>query len=153
MSTVRELVIRRAQEPDREWCARLMSSSEPWITLLRGLKESRALLRRTGVELFVGREGRHRLGFILVQPYGLAGSPYVASLAVIAGARSRGVGARLMAFAEQRFAPRRHLFLCVSSFNRRAQHFYRRLGYSRVAEFADYIVDGHSEVLMYKKLS
>jgi ribosomal protein S18 acetylase RimI-like enzyme len=106
MSTVRELVIRRAQEPDREWCARLMSSSEPWITLRRGLKESRAVLRRTGVELFVGREGRHRLGFILVQPYGLAGSPYVASLAVIAGARSRGVGARLMAFAEQRFAPR-----------------------------------------------
>ena len=153
MSTIRQFVIRRAREPDRQWCAQLMSSSEPWITLRRELRESRALLRRTGVELFVGREGRHRLGFILLHPYGLAGSPYVASLAVTAGARSRGVGTRLMAFAEQRFAHRRHLFLWVSSFNRRAQQFYRRLGYSRVAEFADYIVDGHSELLMYKKLS
>src|SRR6516164_10559661 len=101
MSTVRELVIRRAQEPDREWCARLMSSTEPWITLRRGLKESRALLRRTGVELFVGRGGLHRLGFILLHPYGLAGSPYVASIAVTAGARSRGVCTQLMVFAEQ----------------------------------------------------
>ena len=84
-------MIRRALERDREWCARLMSSTEPWITLRRGLKESRALLRRTGVELFVGRGGLHRLGFILLHPYGLAGSPYVASLAVTAGARSRGV--------------------------------------------------------------
>jgi ribosomal protein S18 acetylase RimI-like enzyme len=105
------------------------------------------------VELFVGRGGLHRLGFILLHPYGLAGSPYVASIAVSAGARSRGVGTQLMVFAEQRFAHRRHLFLCVSSFNRRAQRFYRRLGYKRVAEFADYIVDGHSELLMHKKLS
>ena len=146
-------MIRRALERDREWCARLMSSTEPWITLRRGLKESRALLRRTGVELFVGRGGLHRLGFILLHPCGLAGSPYVASVAVTAGARSRGVGTQLMVFAEQRFAHRRHLFLCVSSFNRRAQRFYRRLGYKRVAEFADYIVDGHSELLMHKKLS
>ena len=70
-----------------------------------------------------------------------------------ATARSRGVGTRLMAFAEQRFAHRRHVFLCVSSFNRRAQQFYRRLGYSLLAEFADYIVDGHSELLLHKKLS
>jgi len=153
MSTVRQVIIRRAREPDREWCARLMSSSEPWITQRRGLKESRALLRRTGVELFIGREGPQRLGFILLHPYGLAGSPYVASIAVTAGARGLGVGSRLMAFAEQRFARRRHLFLCASSFNRRAQQFYRQLGYSRVAKFADYIVDGHSELLMYKKLS
>ena len=148
-----QIVIRPAREADREWCARLMSSSEPWITLRRGLNESRALLKRTGVELFVAWDHRRRLGFILLHPYGLAGSPYVASIAVVAGARSGGVGSRLMAFVEQRFANRRHLFLCVSSFNQRAQQFYRRSGYSRVAEFPDYIVDGHSEFLMHKRLS
>ena len=80
MSTVRQLAIRRARETDREWCAQLMSSSEPWITLRRGLRESRALLRRTGVELFVGREGRHRLGFSGKPTFGAQSSAWVVSV-------------------------------------------------------------------------
>src|SRR2546428_48851 len=43
--------IRPARKSDREWCARLMASSEPWTTLKRGLRESRAALRRPGTQL------------------------------------------------------------------------------------------------------
>ncbi len=137
---------------DHEWCAQLMASSEPWVTLRRGLEASREVLRRPGCELYVAREGRRRLGFILMSPLGLAGSPYINSIAVAKRERGRGVGSRLLAFAERRFAGRRHLFLCVSSFNRRAQKLYQRRGYERAAELKDYILAGQTELLLHKRL-
>ncbi len=146
------MTIEAAGESDREWCARLMASSEPWITLRRGLKATKASLRLPGRELFIARKGKRRLGFILLEARGVAGSPYITSIAIASRQRGRGVGSQLIVFAEKHFAGSKHLFLCVSSFNRRAQNLYRRLGYEPVAEFPDYIVDGHSEVLMHKRL-
>jgi ribosomal-protein-alanine N-acetyltransferase len=141
-----------AQESDYEWCAQLMAGSEPWITLRRDLEGSRAALRRPGSELFVAREGDRPVGFLLMHPYGFAGSPYIASIAVADKARGEGIGSQLLAFAEEHFAGRRFIFLCVSSFNRRAQELYYRLGYKRVGEIPNYVVEGHSELLLGKEL-
>jgi ribosomal protein S18 acetylase RimI-like enzyme len=146
------LTIERAEEDDFDWCARLMAGSEPWITLRRGLEECRVALRRAGSELFVARERDRPAGFILIHPYGCVGSPYIQSVAVAEGGRGRGIGSQLIAFVEREMAARRFIFLCVSSFNRRAQELYRRLGYQRVGELPDYIVEGHSELLLCKKL-
>jgi ribosomal protein S18 acetylase RimI-like enzyme len=83
----------------------------------------------------------------------VAGSPYLASIAVDPGARGRGVGSALLAFVEQRFRPaHRHLFLCVSSFNDRARRLYERQGFRVAGEFPDYVIDGASEILMHKRL-
>ena len=144
--------IEPAQNADFEWCARLMAGTEPWITLRQDLDACRAKLSRPSSELFVAREAERRLGFILLLPYGLAGSPYISSVAVDESARGCGVGSRLVAFAEKHYAGRKHIFLCVSSFNHRAQALYRRLGYEQVGEFPDYVVEGHSELLFHKKL-
>jgi ribosomal protein S18 acetylase RimI-like enzyme len=152
MAAARSLTIERAEENDFDWCARLMAGSEPWITLRRGLEECRVALRRAGSELFVARELGRPAGFILIHPYGCAGSPYIQSVAVAEGARGRGIGSQLIAFVEREMAARRFIFLCVSSFNPRAQELYCRLGYQRVGELPDYIVDGHSELLLCKKL-
>ena len=46
----------------------------------------------------------------------------------------------------------RHFFLCVSSFNTRAQQFYWRQGFRQVGVLADYVIDGASERLMYKRV-
>ena len=145
--------IAAAAPDDHEWCAGVMASSEPWITLRRDLEECRAALMRPGAELFVARDKNLPAGFILVAPYGLAGSPYIASIAVAAGARGQGVGSHLLRFAEERFAGRGHMFLLVSSFNHRAQNLYRRHGYAFVGELKDYVVPGHSELLLHKRLS
>jgi [ribosomal protein S18]-alanine N-acetyltransferase len=40
--------------------------------------------------------------------------------------------------------------MCVSSFNRDARRLYERLGYRVVGELTDYIVEGHSEILLRK---
>lgn len=145
--------IAAAAPDDYEWGARLMVSTEPWITFQRDLAGCRDTLRRSGTELLVARQKEIRLGFILVAPYGLAGSPYIACLAVAAEARGQGVGSQLLRFAEERFADRGHMFLLVSSFNRRAQNLYRREGYEFVGELKDYLVAGQSELILHKRIS
>jgi ribosomal protein S18 acetylase RimI-like enzyme len=135
---------------DFEWCARMMASTEPWITLGRDLAGCRSSLARPGNELFVAAE---KSGFILVAPYGLAGSPYVASIAVAVEKRGQGIGSALLRFVEQHFAGRGHLFLLVSSFNDYAQNLYRRRGYEFVGELRDYIVAGQSELILHKRIS
>jgi ribosomal protein S18 acetylase RimI-like enzyme len=42
--------------------------------------------------------------------------------------------------------------MCVSSFNRDARRLYERLGYQVIGELTDYIVQGHSEILLRKSL-
>ena len=42
------------------------------------------------------------------------------------------------------------MFMCVSSFNQDARRLYERLGYHEVGELTNYIVEGHSEILLRK---
>jgi ribosomal protein S18 acetylase RimI-like enzyme len=142
-----------AERADYEWCADLMASNQPWITLQRGLDACHAIVIRPGSDLFMARDkNATSLGFILLASHGLAGSPYIASIAVASEARGRGVGAQLLSFAEEHYKDRGHLFLLVSSFNHRAQQFYRRHRFERVGELKDYIVTGHSEFIFHKRL-
>jgi ribosomal protein S18 acetylase RimI-like enzyme len=144
--------IAAAVPEDYDWCAGVMASSEPWTTLGRDLAACGAVLARPGADLFIARPAGqgHRAGFILLAPYGLGGSPYIATFAVAAEARGCGVGSQLLRFAEQHFDGRRHLFLLVSSFNQRAQQLYRRHGYDCVGELKDYVAAGHSELIFHK---
>jgi len=43
-----------------------------------------------------------------------------------------------------------NVFMCVSSFNANAFRLYQRLGYEVVGELRDYLVRGHSEILLRK---
>jgi len=149
------IAIRTGRVEEQEWCARLMACSEPWITLGQDLELCRQKVARSGTELFVAEDGigQEQAGFILVAPYGFAGSPYINSIAVASEARGRGVGAALLRFAEKHFAGRGQIFLLVSSFNARAQKFYRREGYEYVGELKDYILAGHSELIFEKRLA
>jgi [ribosomal protein S18]-alanine N-acetyltransferase len=143
-----------AEGDDPEWAARLMAASDPWITLGRGLEACLAACRRPEIVLLVARDGEQRCGFALVHPRGLAGSPYLAAIAADPSWRGRGVGAALLDRCERLAADTSpHFFLCVSSFNTRAQAFYTRQGYTQVGRFDDYIIDGASELLMYKRVA
>jgi ribosomal-protein-alanine N-acetyltransferase len=148
-----ELAFRAATADDREWAAQVMAASEPWLTLGRGLEACRAAVQQAEVEVFVAVHEGARAGFIRLQRRGVAGSPYVASIAVAAEQRGGGVGRALLRFAEERCrAEHRHIFLCVSSFNTRARALYEREGWRQVGELEDYVIDGASELLMHKRL-
>ena len=147
-----DVLITPAAPDDYEWCARLMASSEPWITLGRDHDSAYGAMRLPGRELFIAREGGQPVGFILLSPHGLAGSPYINSIAVDAKARGAGIGTALLNFAERHFAGRKHLFLLVSSFNKKAQSLYRRQGYCFVGELKGYVVPEHDELIFWKRL-
>ena len=147
-----DITIDVADDADREWCARLMASSEPWVTLGRDFATCLARCRGAELVVLMARRGGERCGFVLLDPAGVAGSPYIASIATSAAVRGQGVGAALMEAAERWLPQARHMFLCVSSFNTRAQQLYERRGYTKVGEFPDYVIAGASEILMHKRL-
>ncbi len=148
-----DIEITLAVGSDNEWCARLMVASEPWITLGRDLDSARATMSRPGTELFLAHEGAERVGFLLLAPYGLAGAPYIACIAIAENARDRGIGSEMLKWAERHYADRHNLFLLVSSFNTGAQQLYLRHGYEKVGEIPDYVVKGHSELIFRKRLA
>ncbi len=146
--------ITAAQEDEREWAAVLMAGSDPWIVLGRSLDACRVRCSDPEHHLFIAHRAGEPCGFLLIHPHGVAGSAYVASIAVAEGFRSKGIGTRLLSFAEDLFRGRsRYIFLCVSSFNVRARALYERFGYSVVGELKDYVIDGASEILMHKRLT
>ena len=63
----------------------------------------------------------------------------------------RGLGSALITFAERRiFHDQPNVFICASSFNPGARRLYERLGYVAVGELTDFVVRGHSELLLRK---
>jgi len=138
-----------------DWCAAQMAFSEPWITLGRDHGSCRDTLNRPGTDLFLARsnENDQPVGFLLVAPYGFAGSPYIAAILVAADMRGLGIGSELIRFAERHFAGRAHLFLLVSSFNQKARSLYLRHGYECVGELKDYCMPGQSELILHKGLA
>ena len=145
--------IRLAQGDDFDWAARLMATSDPWVTLGRGYHTCLAACTVPTDTLEIAASGGTRRGFVLVRPHGVAGAPYIVSIAVDQAFRSHGVGAALLAHVEAAYRGRAaHLFLCVSSFNTGARTFYQRLGFDEVGRFKDFIIAGADELLMYKRL-
>jgi [ribosomal protein S18]-alanine N-acetyltransferase len=148
-----QLVVGDATEAERELAAQAMAASEPWVTLGRGIEACRGACLRPDYEMIVAREDGRASAFALLHPRGVAGSPYLASFVVAPGRRGGGLGTLLLDACERRYRPAgRHFFLCVSSFNPRARAFYERHGFRQVGEFADYVIDGASEILMHKRL-
>jgi len=137
--------LRPGEESQR--CARMMAASEPWITLKRGYVESLAIVEGPEREVHVALEDGELRGFLILNMSG-AFAGYIQTVCVAPEVRSRGIGTRLVRFAEARiFRESPNVFLCVSSFNPRARALYKRLGYTRVGELPDYLIPGHSEVI------
>jgi ribosomal protein S18 acetylase RimI-like enzyme len=134
-------------------CARMMAGSEPWITLQRDYDASLQTLTSPGKEVYVAAAGRQIIGFVILNMQG-GFTGYIQSIGVAPEWRSRGIGRRLVAHAEERiFREAPNVFICVSSFNRDAQRLYRRLGYEAVGELKDFVVRGHSEILLRKSIA
>jgi len=143
--------IRPALEPEFDWCALSMARSDPWLTYRCSVEWSREVLNWPGSSLYVAAAGKP-VGFMLLHPRGFLGSPYIAAVVVTEEFRGRGIGSRMLKFAEEVFAGTRHAYLCVSSFNSRAFALYERHGYVKVGDLPDFIADGYSEFLMCKRL-
>jgi len=146
--------IRKLQDAsEAEGCAQVMSSSEPWITLRRSYKDSFKMLTDPSREIYLAVLQGQIAGFMILNMKG-AFVGYIQTVCIFPEWRNRGIGTKLLAFAEQRiFQDTPNAFMCVSSFNQNAQRLYERLGYRVVGELKDYIVPGHSEILLSKTIA
>ena len=134
-------------------CARMMATSEPWITLGRGYQASLEILTDPGREVYLAVRENSILGFTILNMQG-AFVGYIQAVCVAAEARGQGIGSQLIAYAEARiFRESPNVFICVSSFNAGAQKLYARLGYEVIGELRDYVIAGHSEFLLRKTIA
>lgn len=133
-------------------CARLMATSEPWITLGRSFEASLSTVQDPTREVYVARDETGIAGFLILCLTG-AFVGYIQTVCIDPRCRGQGLGSRLVEFAERRIlelSP--NVFMCVSSFNHDARRLYERLGYQVVGELTNYIVHGHSEILLRKTI-
>ncbi len=154
------VVVRRLRAGDVDECARIVAADRLWERYGVTLRSARQAIRRTlgvgryrgaavreAAELAVAHHEGRVVGFIWFHLRGtFHHSGYVRWIAVAPEARGRGVGRRLMQYAEDRiFKAGPNVFLMVSDFNERAQRFYEMLGYRLVGKVPDYIVPGIGE--------
>ena len=149
---MREIEIRRINGDDEAWmCAEIMAATDPWITLGRRREQTYAQITRSFAETSCAVADGKIVGVIVVAMELPLIKGYIMALAVAAGFRDRGIGSRLLAYAEERiFRESPNVFLCVSSFNADAQRFYERHGYEQVGILKDLVITGSSELLMRK---
>jgi ribosomal-protein-alanine N-acetyltransferase len=140
-------------EEEARSCARLMADSEPWIALQRTYENSLRMLNDPSREVYVARVKNEFVGFIvLIMSGALVG--FIQTLGIEPEWRNKGIGSRMLKFAEEMIFKRApNVFMCVSSFNDKAQRLYIRLGYEVIGELKDYIVPGHSEILLRKSVA
>ncbi len=141
------------QENEVHQCAQFMVDSDPWKRLERTYDGSMQMLLDSEREIYVATVGEEVVGFAILQMKG-AFVGYIQTLAVFPQWQGQGIGSQLIQFAEERiFSESPNVFMCVSSFNKGAQKLYQRLGYETVGELKDYIVAGHSEILLRKTIA
>ncbi len=139
----------------RKACEAIVNQSEPWLTLGEGVdfrsyitaRQAYVCQRRSGRNTEVG-------GFIIFtsEPVFARGG-YLRAIGVAPHERDRGIGRALVSFAEKRTAQRsQNFYLCVSSFNRQAQTFYKKLGYRKAGRLPDLLIPGESEYIYWKQL-
>ncbi len=136
-------------------CKAIVAQSEPWRTLGEGVDFRRFILAKQAYVCVTKDRGSAAVaGFIVFTPEPIfARGGYLRALGVAPEARRQGVGRGLVSFAENRTVRQsRNFFLCVSSFNRKAQKFYMELGYERAGTLPDLVVTGKSEYIYWKRL-
>jgi ribosomal protein S18 acetylase RimI-like enzyme len=130
-----------------------MATAEPWATLKRTYEDSVRMLNDPMREVYVADAAGEIAGFTILQMKG-AFVGYLQTVGVLPSWRNQGIGSRLIQFAEERiFSEAPNAFICVSAFNVGALRLYERLGYQVVGELSDYIIPGHSEILMRKSIA
>jgi diamine N-acetyltransferase len=130
--------------------ARCIVAMDPWLTLGYEADPMGRYLSREdpGLSRYAVRADGCTVGVLGVRYPWLLG-PHLELIAIFAGHRSRGLGAELLGWLEQR-GRFRHVWVTVSTFNERALRFYQRLGYHRVTVLKDLIRSGYDEILLRK---
>lgn len=143
--------IRQSSDPvDFSVCAKLMSFTDPWITLDMDYKQCLKAFDGDFKEIYLLETGKVIAGFVIIQTCGTF-SGYIQTICIDEAYRGKGFGRKLLQFCEKRilkFSP--NVFICVSSFNKGALKLYLDFGFKLVGELENFVKEGYSELLLRK---
>lgn len=132
-------------------CDAITMVSDPWKTLNEHIDFPRYISLKQAHVCIADEE---TAGFVIftAEPVFARGG-YLRAIGVAPALRNRGIGKKLLAFAEKKTAHLSpNLYLCVSSFNRQAQTFYKSRGYTKTGTLPGLIRPGISEYIYWKRL-
>jgi [ribosomal protein S18]-alanine N-acetyltransferase len=141
-----------ADESILKECAKMMSESDPWLTLRRNFNDCLEAVHGDNKEVYVAKDQSTIAGLIVLQMSGTF-KGYIQVVCIKPDKRGQGIGSALIKFCEERiFKVSPNVFICVSSFNTEAAKLYYKLGYEKIGELKDFIVRGYSELLLRKTI-
>ena len=136
-------------------CNDIVAASEPWKTLGEKVDFGPAITRQQAYACVLRENGASEVaGFIIFssEPVFARGG-YLRAIGVATSLRNQGIGGKLLAFAEKAVSRQSgYLYLCVSSFNRKGQTFYKKRGYTRVGTLPGLTSHDTSEYIYWKRL-
>lgn len=136
-------------------CEKIVSVSDPWQRLNESIDFRKTLAGdRTLTRAYVCLSHAQPVGFVLFIPEPVfARGGYLRAIGVAPAFRGLGIGKKLLALAERMTSRHsRNLFLCASSFNRKAQAFYKQCGYERAGALRGLVIPGAAEYIFWKRL-
>jgi ribosomal protein S18 acetylase RimI-like enzyme len=127
-----------------------MSKTDPWITLEMNYDQCLKAFEGNWKEIYIIESENEIAGFVIIQICGTF-SGYIQTICISETYRGNGFGSTLLQFCEERilkFSP--NVFICVSSFNKRAAKLYYDFGFKLVGELDNFVKEGYSELLLRK---
>lgn len=153
MKKQEKIIIRQTADPkDFAVCARMMSETDPWITLQMNYAQCLKAFEGSYKEIYIIDVEKVIAGFVILQTCGTF-SGYIQTICIGEDYRGKGFGRRLLAFCEERilkFSP--NVFICVSSFNKGAIKLYYDFGFKLIGEMDNFVQEGFTELLLRKSV-
>ena len=131
-------------------CAKMMSATDPWITLQMDYGLCLMAFEGEFKEIYIIEYENIISGFVILQTAGTF-SGYIQTICISEAFRGKGLGKMLLHYCEKRvlkFSP--NLFICVSSFNKGAIKLYYEFGFKLVGELDNFVKEGYTELLLRK---
>lgn len=151
MTLQEKTLIRLSTNPkDFAVCARMMSVTDPWITLQMDYGLCLKAFDGEYKETYIIEYENSIAGFVILQVAGTF-SGYIQTICIDEAFRGKGLGKLLLGYCEKRvlkFSP--NLFICVSSFNKGAMKLYYEFGFKLVGELENFVKEGFTELLLRK---
>lgn len=150
-----EIRIQLAEKDHVDDCLSCVKHSELWETYFQSNPTIENEIRKMilGKQIYIALNKTNQcIGFMGVINDGCFRKfTYLSVIAVKREYRSKGIGRSLVSkFEEIGFEKANRVFLLVSDFNKKAQLFYKQLGYKKVGEIPDLFKTGVAENILVK---
>jgi ribosomal protein S18 acetylase RimI-like enzyme len=143
-------ILLTTESMDIEQSARMMAGTDPWITLGIDYERCQKAFDGPCKEVYILKVDGELAGFVILQICG-SFKGYIQTLCIDNRLRGRGLGTKMLQFCEERIlkiSP--NIFICVSSFNKRALELYQDFGFKLVGELENFVKEGFTELLLRK---